>query len=348
MIMSDYAEIWESINTESETAPNQPQIARRVKTIGIFPVFLASDVSVNERLLYIKVPESFRVNVDELSRFRGLNISYEFCSLGEFSNSKFLKFSQTIPDSNTIFELFISDICEKVITVESEDKLIQVLINGLNEWELFFERDETSTLSVSAQKGIFGELLFLKEQLFNKYTFNESVSYWTGPENTNHDFQIKKNAVEVKTTSAKQHKKFHISSEKQLDNSGLDFLFLAVYSLNVHSDMPDKTLPALINSVYFLLASDALAIYRLTIKLTKLGYDARLSNDYKLGFSIDNVRFFHVTEGFPRMLNHQIPPGVGDLKYSVVLSACLPCNWLFGTIVNNSRRGKYFARGCNH
>jgi hypothetical protein len=34
------------------------------------------------------------------------------------------------------------------------------------------------------------------------------------------------------------------------------------------------------------------------------------------------MRFFNVVEGFPRILQGILPDGIGDLKYSVVVSAC--------------------------
>jgi hypothetical protein len=36
------------------------------------------------------------------------------------------------------------------------------------------------------------------------------------------------------------------------------------------------------------------------------------------------MKFFEVAEGFPRLLQGNLPDGVGDLKYSVVVASCTP------------------------
>lgn len=322
--MIDYHNIWRSINNESRSKTLQPQIARRVPSNGLFPVFLATDFSKGIRLLYIKLDSNHDIITNNLPRFRGLEISLSVTSLGEFSNSEFIKFTQSIPNTNNIFELVISDVCDKIIQIQDKRNLNAVLMKVVNEWKFFFEKQENEILSVSAQKGLFGELHFLKDVLFEKYTFAESVYYWTGSDRTNHDFQLKNNAVEVKTTSTKQHKKFTISSEKQLDCTGLEHLYLALFAINIHSNMPDRTLPSYIREIYTQIQDDPIASFQFQIKLAKYGYNELLAEKYALGFSVFEMKFFEVIEDFPRLLQKNLPDGVGDLKYSVVVAACTP------------------------
>jgi hypothetical protein len=126
----------------------------------------------------------------------------------------------------------------------------------------------------------------------------------------------------VKTTSSKQHKKFVVTSEKQLDSTGLNHLYLALFSINLHNNMLERTLPALIREIYEQIASDAVATFQLQMRLTKYGYLPKDEEKYRLGFSIGSVNYFEVRDGFPRLLQRNLPEGVGDLKYSVVVSAC--------------------------
>jgi hypothetical protein len=322
--MIDYRIIWESINNESKSGPLQPQIARRIPSRGVFPVFLATDFKKETRLLYIKIDSAQEIEIDKLPRFRGLEISTVITSLGEFDNQEFIKFTQSIPNIDNIFELVISDICDKIIQVLNKNNLNTTLTKILNEWKVFFEKQENEILSIEAQKGLVGELYFLKDYVFQKYSLTESLIYWTGSESTNHDFQIFNKAVEVKTTSSKQHKKFIISSEKQLDSTGLDNLYLSLFTLNLHSNMPDRTLPALIREIYSHIENDPVATFYMQLKVTKYGYNERDAEKYKLGFSLNTMKFFEVSPGFPRLLQHNLPEGIGDLKYSVVVSACSP------------------------
>ncbi len=322
--MIDYHNIWESINNESRSNPLQPQIARRIPSNGLFPVFLATDFRKGVRLLYIKLDNDHDIITDNLPRFRGLEISITVTSLGELNNWEFIKFTQSIPNTDNIFELVISDLCDKIIRLQNRINLNATLTKILNEWKMFFEKQENEILPIGSQKGLVGELHFLKVYLFQKYSFTESLFYWTGSERTNHDFQIMNNAIEVKTTSSKQHKKFTISSERQLDSTGLEHLYLSLFALNLHSNMPDRTLPALIREIHLLIQDDPIALFQFHIKLAKYGYNEILADKYTIGFSVFEMTFFEVVEGFPRLLQDNLPDGVGDLKYSVVVAACTP------------------------
>ena len=324
MNMIDYRKIWSSINTESQGSSVKTQIARRVPSKNIFPVFLATDFKKGVRLLYIRLDSYHDIITDNLPRFRGLVISLAVTSIGQFKNEEFLKFTQSIPNTDNIFESVISDICDKVIQIQNERNLNGILTKVVNEWKIFFEKQESEILSVEAQKGLIGELYFLKDFLFQKYSFAESLLCWTGSDRTNHDFQILNNAVEVKATSGKQHKKFTISSERQLDSTGLKHLYLSLFSLNLHSNMPDRTLPALIREIYAQVQDDPIATFQFQIKLAKYGYSEALAGKYAVGFSLFDIKFFEVAGSFPRLLQRNLPDGVGDLKYSVVVAACTP------------------------
>ncbi len=322
--MIDYREIWKSINSESSAATSKTQIARKIPTNGIFAIFLATDFNKGVRLLYIKLANDHNFLIDKLPLFRGLEITLSVTSIGGFVNQEFLKFSQSIPNSEKIFEYVISDLCDKVASIQDANKLLSNLTSVLNEWKLFFEKQQYKILSISEQKGLMGELFFLKDYLFRKYPYSEALIYWTGLDKTNHDFQLKDIAIEVKATSSKQHKKFYISSERQLDSTGLKHLYLAVFSLNVHDNMCEKSLPKFIEEIYLQIQDDSYATFQLEIKLAKYGYNQIHAEKYTSGFSLYEMSFFEVVSGFPRLLQGELPAGLGDLKYSIVVSACKP------------------------
>lgn len=322
--MIDYHKIWNSINTESQGSDVKTQIARRISSKNIFPVFLATDFKKGVRLLYIKLENDHDINTEILPRFRGLEISLTVTSIGQFKNEEFLKFTQSIPKTDSIFESVISDICNSIIQIEDKRNLNAILMKVINEWKTFFEKQENNILPIERQKGLVGELLFLRDYLFNKYSFAESVLYWTGSDKTNHDFQIANNAIEVKTTSSKQHKKFIVSSEKQLDCTGLEHLYISLFALNLHTNMTVRTLPALVREINNQIQDDPIATFHFQIKLTKYGYSEAHSEKYTHSFSIIEVKFYEVVDGFPRLLQRDLPEGVGDLKYSVVVAACTP------------------------
>jgi hypothetical protein len=56
-------------------------------------------------------------------------------------------------------------------------------------------------------------------------------------------------------------------------------------------------------------------------KLLKSGYIEFQRNNYlQSGFIINEVNFYKVCEGFPRITGRDLPDGTGDVRYSVSLS----------------------------
>lgn len=322
----DYKIIWDSINDESRNKSDitSSQVSRRIPTNGLFDVFLATDTRKNVRLLHVRLEHENDIAIDKLPSHRGLKINTSVASIANIHNALFLTFTQSILNTNNIFELVISDLCDKIVILQDKKDLFSTIVSTLSEWEFFFEKQEHELMSLERQKGLVGELYFLKDYLFHNYSHAEAIQFWTAPNGTNHDFQISDKAIELKTTSGKQHKKFTISSEKQLDNTGLNNLYLSLYSVNLHHNMPDKTLPALINNIYSQIKDDSVATFLFQIKLTKYGYLEGYEEKYLTGYSLSEIRFFEVKEGFPRLLGRNLPDGVGDLKYSVAVAACTP------------------------
>lgn len=321
--MIDYSKIWESINIESQN-PKRTQVARKIPPKGVVTIFLASDVKKMIRLMYVKLSESAEIRTDELPHFKGLDITRGLTSIGEFHNETFLVFTQTIPDTENIFESIISDICDRINCIRHDSLLKQVLSGALNEWKIFFEKYENRLMPISKQKGLFGELVFLKDYVLGKYSPEQAIDFWTGSSFTNHDFQINDLAVEIKTTSSKQHKKFNVASEKQLDTSGLEHLYLILFSILIHSNQTRQSIPKLVDEISALLSGNPAAYFKFQNKVAKYGYDRKTKESYRTSFSVKSITAFEVRENFPRLTEHNLPDGVGDLRYSVIVSACRP------------------------
>ncbi|MEJ2905146.1 PD-(D/E)XK motif protein [Pedobacter panaciterrae] len=320
--MINYREIWKSINEESAGYPDRGLIARKIPSSGAFSVFLATDFRRKIRLLYVKLERDVLVKTNDLPRFRGFEISCVISSIGSFKNSEFLKLTQSIPETEGVFELVISDLCDHITRIKDRLHLNPLLIKVLAEWKLFFERSEDKMLTLAEQKGLFGELTFLKNYLLKIYPPDQALIFWTGGNRTNHDFQIDEKAVEIKATSGKMPWKFTVSSEKQLDNTGLKHLYLVLFIINVHDNRTSDNLSAFVNEVFDMIRNDLSALSQFEIKLAKYGYYMSHSEKYTTGFSLIQVNAFEVRNDFPRLINTKIPLGIGDIKYTVMVSAC--------------------------
>ncbi len=322
MRTNNYGQIWEEINHESKNNPDSGLIARKILSKSGQPVFLASDFGSGIRYLYIRIIFSPFINTERFPIFKGMEIVQVNTSIADCRNQDFLRISQVIPSTENIFELFISDICENIINLDDFQSLESTLFIILNQWKKFFEKNEQEILSLQAQQGLFGELAFFENYMLSNYSPYEAVAFWTGPQRANHDFQIENTAFEIKTTASKQHRKIYINSEKQLDGTGLKKLFLIVYSLNIHENSQERSLPTQINRIRTQIMNDSIALYRFEIQIAKSGYDKNWENLYKTGFSISNVSFYDVVEGFPCITQQGLVEGIGDIKYSIMVSAC--------------------------
>ena len=317
----DYSEIWRDINEESRNNPDS-LIARKIPSESKEPVFIATDYYNNIRCLYIDLTSGIYIDQGKLPLFRGLDIVEVKSSIGDSHNHRFLKISQIIPETDNIFELFVSDICDDIVRLTSFLYLEPTLSKSLNEWKVFFEKYSIEILPISVQEGLFGELSFLEDFILKKYPAYESMLYWTGAKRTNHDFQLNNTAIEVKTSVRKQHIKIHISSEKQLDKIGLNKLFLVLYCLTIHDNASEKSLTAKIESVRKLLSDDPVALSIFDAQLIRLGYNKNNAHMYKSGFSVAKLKIYNVTDGFPAITTSLLPDGVGELKYTIMVSAC--------------------------
>ena len=317
----DYTEIWREINEESRNNPDS-LIARKIPAESSEAVFIATDINKNVRCLYILLSPGIYININRLPLFRGLDIAEVNSSIGEYSDCRFLRISQIIPATEDIFELFVSDICNDIINLASFSSLEASLVSSLYEWKIFFEKYTEELLPLSAQQGLFGELLFLENYILDKYDPYDAMLFWTGARRTNHDFQINGTAVEVKTSAGKQHRKIQINSERQLDSTGLEKLFLTLYCLNVHDNDPEKSIASKIEDIRNRISTDPIASSIFEAQLTRSGYNKAAAHLYTSGFSISKIRIYQVAEGFPAITADILPEGVGDVKYSVMISSC--------------------------
>ncbi len=207
-----------------------------------------------------------------------------------------------------------------ISSVNNETQLVQELLNRFEKWKSLFDRAATQGLSVEEQRGLFGEVYFLRKFLANNNSSLEVVNSWVGPEKQIRDFQFGSWSVEVKTTHGNNHQKILVSSERQLDTSNVESLFLNHISLDSRQ-MSGETLNQIIESVLVLLEHDFTSLSRFKNKLLTAGYFDQQKNYYEhTGYFIRQDVTYLVENSFPRIEEVDIRDGVGDVKYSIIIS----------------------------
>jgi len=121
-----------------------------------------------------------------------------------------------------------------------------------------------------------------------------------------------------------------ITSERQLDTTGVGDLFLHVVvvderEVSPESENPGLSLPALITVIRAALAADTMALVEFNDRLIEAGWiDLQAARYEGRRLTPRQELTFRVTGDFPRLTEQQLPAGVGDVDYALSLAACTP------------------------
>jgi len=316
----DYALHWKSLDEDPRSKKDSGLIKRLISAQGQRELHLAISLPNKERLLLIKMQDDWDGDLTRFPLWNGVEI---YIHLGEERpvRGKYLAIRQAENDSIEVFEALIADICDAILSIDSGQNIVKVIMNRLEKWRSFFHEKKQDGLSIEAQQGLFAELYFLQKILTPVVGKSNALRGWTGPELMNRDFQFGNHAFEVKSTSAKLHHKIAIANERQLDSSGLghlDLIFISVES----AEGGEHSLPQLVWSIAETLKDDYSLRREFLDKLLEAGYLSVHEPNYRKTYLVRSITAYRVSEGFPRILERDLPPGVGDISYSIVLSAC--------------------------
>lgn len=182
------------------------------------------------------------------------------------------------------------------------------------------EADQASvnTGSDNVQQGLYGELYLLDKLITLKG--EKAVECWTGCNSETHDFYCGIDAVEVKSSSVKGPNKVNISSEYQLDDTGVLGRLYLLYLKLKKSEIDGETLPVIVERIASMLSPE----YRIKFydKLLKIGYVYQMPELYKLHFKLREENCYDVEDGFPRITAKMLNKGITSVDYTLSLDAC--------------------------
>lgn len=219
-----------------------------------------------------------------------------------------------------LFNALINDIVSAVAPIDDASAAVKQFIGRFERWQAFL-KTAGEGLSRQRQRGVFGELLVLRDTLAPITGAGAAVIAWTGPAQAPQDFTFGPVAVEVKTTASNRHQHLGISGERQLDTSRLDHLFLAHLSVDEQEGV-GETLPELVADLRSVTATDPLEQIALEERLFAGGYHDLHAVRYVIGYSLREQNLFEVTGDFPRITEPELPVGIGEVHYSLAVSAC--------------------------
>ncbi len=228
-----------------------------------------------------------------------------------------------------VFTALAEDVAPRVAAAPGAKQAAAELLGRLRRWQQFLTAAR-DLLSIEAQRGLWGELHVLRTHLRPALGAAATVAGWKASAAAHQDFQFSGGAVEVKTTAAKQPQSVRITSERQLDGTGVGALFLHVVVVDEREvpagdTPPGQSLSALIADVRTELSTDLIALAAFNDRLLDRGWlDAHASRYEGRRWTVRGERIYRVRRGFPRLVEVDLPAGVGDVNFAVSLAACEP------------------------
>jgi hypothetical protein len=311
-------QIWEELANDNSL--KKGLLLRRYSGAVLSDVFIALQQPERVFCIAASINESININISPFDKLQEIQLKLFPDNVQKGKSILLIKLINI--QHKDIFSVLCEDLIESIKSESNEKQLVRTLINRFEKWKSLFSKLNSPGLSPEEQRGLFGELYFLRKFIQHSSDFQHVLDSWVGPSGEVRDFQMNNWALEVKTTHGNNHQKVQISSERQLDNTHIEKLFLYHISLEKVQES-GESLNHIIASINDILAIDAIASTRFRAKLYEAGYfehQADLYND--TGYFIRQDEFYRVRDNFPRIQENEIRSGVGDVKYSIVLSHC--------------------------
>lgn len=296
-------------------------------------IYCVLDKYMGNKGIAVSYSSEIIINLHQLGQLKDLQIySANDTSL---SPNKMLVILLTNDDYSEIFSVLCENLVLSISSIKEPKEIIKTVLNQLEKWRTLFDNIGRGGLPPHEQQGLYGELFFLRKLLSVFYDIPEVIKTWVGSDKALRDFQYMKSAIEVKTTSTSNHQKLHISSERQLDETFLDHLFLYHLSVEI-SDKNGETLNDIVKKIKSMLHENIFASNMFDAKLMEAGYfiqDSEIYNDRS--YRIRKESSYKITNGFPRLKESELKNGVGDVTYTIVTDMCTDYLVPEGEIYNN-------------
>ena len=323
--MVSAGEIWDELATTSDRETQKDGwYSRRIYPDADSGIFLALRQPGAVPALLVEVNATAVGVVREYPSARGFELYPESVTSGPRGRTRLCL---VLADTRyrDVLEVVVNDVSERIALTPGEGDAVKTFIARLHVWQNFMRKHGVEGLANEAQIGLFGELLFLADHLFDRVPAHDSVNAWKGPIGGNQDFDIGRRCVEVKCTTVIPPVTVNIASMTQLDETLVESLLLCHVSLVLDS-RDGESLPKLVDRLRASIqVQDVSALDGFNAMLIEAGYldsHSELYSDTR--YTHRETRFFKVAEGFPRIAARDLAGGISKCSYTVLLTACAP------------------------
>lgn len=317
-----FNEIWKHLEADVGHKGASGILKRRVMSESPCDIFLAVEKPQNTRLMLVRVSAVALTDAGTFPRSKGCDVRAVRLPDDEPDKAT-VQLILTGHQFREIFTVLVEDIASSIAECSSAERCTGALIERLQSWQHFLDEYGPEGLEEESQRGLYGELWFLRRYVLPALNPAAAVNSWTGHRRSPQDFELRNCAVEVKTTSGRQHQKLRIANERQLDDSNISPIFIFHISLDARLNS-GETLVDLVEDIRSLISTSQSGQQAFEVALRNGGYLDYHSPQYvKTGYSIRQSNVFRVREGFPRIVESDLPNGVGDVQYSISVAECM-------------------------
>ena len=300
--------IWESI----EYAGDSQFVYKRLSFEGKPSLNVGLNAAL-QRCLILELPKKATLNLPNSIK---QNLSLEY-----YENSKCLCIVLLDSMFYDLFDDLILSIFNRIAEISDSDEYSREFINSFYKWSSFFENKKSERLTKDQIKGLFGELLFLKNQLLNSTSnVDDILKSWKGPYDEGHDFVFDFKDFEIKTVENSKNN-IRISSEFQLESEKGKELELVVISV-ITDAMNGVSIKNLIDEIKVII-------------LNNFGDNSILLNAlFQKGLTFSNLILYDIykfqpiketsyncnNEKFPKLNKSNLPIEINAVKYNIRLN----------------------------
>jgi hypothetical protein len=237
--------------------------------------------------------------------------------VNQYQNEEFntLQFSLTYNDNKQLFFTFCDDIIETTLAIEESKVAYKTILNRYFSWKKMFSVPKR-LLTESEIMGLLGELIFLRDFLFDKYGKGEALKSWSGQELTHKDFSYHDKWYEVKAIhSGKNSVKISSFEQLQSDEDG-ELIVVSLEKMSASYDGIKINMLAteILNSIEF---DDQKDMFLGALSLQGFVFN---ENYNEFVYALTSMTRYQVNAAFPKITRDDVSEAILKVQYDLSLA----------------------------